>query len=107
MHYNELDARHIVRQIFQGVAYLHAHDIIHRDLKPENILLRDAGEPSDVRARRCAPYDHAHTGRAQIVISDFGLSRFIPDEGLLMTACGSPQYVAPVGGTCRTCPAPR
>ncbi len=41
------------------------HDIIHRDLKPENILLRDKSDPSG------------------IVISDFGLSRFIPDEGLL------------------------
>lgn len=77
VHYNELDARHIMKQILQGVAYLHEHDIIHRDLKPENILLRDKTDPSDV------------------VISDFGLSRFIPDEGLLMTACGSPQYVSP------------
>ncbi|CDR98866.1 hypothetical protein [Sporisorium scitamineum] len=77
VHYNELDARHIMKQILEGVAYLHEHDIIHRDLKPENILLRDKSDPSD------------------IVISDFGLSRFIPDEGLLMTACGSPQYVSP------------
>lgn len=77
VHYNELDARHIMKQILDGVAYLHDHDIIHRDLKPENILLRDKSDPSD------------------IVISDFGLSRFIPDEGLLMTACGSPQYVSP------------
>ncbi|CAO1630041.1 unnamed protein product [Jaminaea pallidilutea] len=77
VHYNELDARHIIKQVFQGVAYLHDHDVIHRDLKPENILLRDKSDPSD------------------IVISDFGLSRFIPEEGLLMTACGSPQYVSP------------
>ncbi|SPO31493.1 related to calmodulin-dependent protein kinase [Ustilago trichophora] len=77
VHYNELDARHIMKQILDGVAYLHDHDIIHRDLKPENILLRDKSDPSD------------------IVISDFGLSRFIPEEGLLMTACGSPQYVSP------------
>lgn len=78
VHYDELDARHITRQIFEGIAYLHEHDIIHRDLKPENILLRDKAEPSHV------------------VISDFGLSKFIPEDGhLLMTACGSPQYVAP------------
>lgn len=77
VHYNELDARHIMKQVLEGVAYLHEHDIIHRDLKPENILLRDKTDPSD------------------IVISDFGLSRFIPEEGLLMTACGSPQYVSP------------
>ncbi|KAN0062324.1 hypothetical protein ACQY0O_005206 [Thecaphora frezii] len=77
VHYCELDARHIVRQIVEGVDYLHDHDIIHRDLKPENILLRNSADPSD------------------IAISDFGLSRFIPEQGLLMTACGSPQYVSP------------
>jgi serine/threonine protein kinase/acetyl esterase/lipase len=78
VHYNELDARHITRQMFEGIDYLHDHDIIHRDLKPENILLRGKSEPSE------------------IVISDFGLSRFIPEDGhMLMTACGSPQYVAP------------
>ncbi|PWN34652.1 Pkinase-domain-containing protein [Meira miltonrushii] len=78
VHYNELDARHITRQMFEGIDYLHDHEIIHRDLKPENILLREKSEPS------------------QIVISDFGLSRFIPEDGhMLMTACGSPQYVAP------------
>ncbi len=77
VHYNELDARHLMRQILSGVAYLHDSGIIHRDLKPENILLRNADEPSE------------------IVISDFGLSRFMPSDTLLMTACGSPQYVSP------------
>ncbi|KDN52592.1 Pkinase-domain-containing protein [Tilletiaria anomala UBC 951] len=77
VHFNELDARHVVKQIFSGVEYLHKIGIIHRDLKPENILLKDKADPSD------------------IVISDFGLSRFIPADGLLMTACGSPQYVSP------------
>lgn len=77
VHYAELDARHIARQLFDAVAYLHNHGIIHRDIKPENILLRTRHEPSD------------------IAISDFGLSRFIPGDGLLLTACGSPQYVAP------------
>lgn len=76
--YNELDARHITRQIFEAIAYLHDHDVIHRDLKPENILLRNKDEPSE------------------IVISDFGLSKLMSEDGhLLMTACGSPQYVAP------------
>lgn len=77
VHYAELDARHIAYQMFAAISYLHDHGIIHRDIKPENILLRSTKEPSN------------------IAISDFGLSRFIPGDGLLLTACGSPQYVAP------------
>lgn len=118
VHFNELDARHIMRQVFEGVEYLHQHDIIHRDLKPENILLRDKdGEEvsfsilDSMYALQCStlrfafhrfvsslPYPLPYLSliiTRQIVISDFGLSKFIPDDGLLMTACGSPQYVSP------------
>lgn len=77
VHYDEYDARIVMRQVLEGVAYLHDNGIIHRDLKPENILLKDRKDPG------------------QIVISDFGLAKLMPDEGLLFTACGSPQYVAP------------
>lgn len=31
-------AKVIIRQIVQGIDYLHENHIIHRDLKPENIL---------------------------------------------------------------------
>lgn len=30
-----------MRQIFEGVSYIHSRRIVHRDLKPENILLDD------------------------------------------------------------------
>ena len=36
--YNELN---IMRQITNGLAFLHSHNIIHRDLKPMNILYQD------------------------------------------------------------------
>ncbi|KAG0458785.1 hypothetical protein HPP92_021913 [Vanilla planifolia] len=51
--------------------------VYHRDLKPENLLLDSYGA---------------------LKVSDFGLSAFahqIRDDGLLHTACGTPNYVAP------------
>jgi calcium/calmodulin-dependent protein kinase I len=49
----------------------------HRDLKPEN-LLYSSPDPD-----------------ATIKISDFGLAKVISTNDLMMTACGTPSYVAP------------
>lgn len=74
--YSEDDARILVKQILQGVAYLHSQGIAHRDLKPENLLLKTKDSDFDVK------------------IADFGLSSFV-DSQKMMTACGTPAYVAP------------
>lgn len=76
--FTEADAQRVMCQLLKGVAYLHDCNIVHRDLKPENILVLDC---DDIFKR--------------MVISDFGLARIMPQEGLLLTSCGSPQYVAP------------
>ena len=31
--------KHVMRQILEGVEYLHSNKVLHRDLKPENVLL--------------------------------------------------------------------
>ncbi|KAF9349737.1 hypothetical protein BGX34_001630 [Mortierella sp. NVP85] len=74
--FNESEARHIFRQVFQGVKYLHDRGIVHRDLKPENILVMDK-EAMTVK------------------ISDFGLAKMIGEQVLMNTICGTPSYVAP------------
>ena len=60
----------------QAVDYMHDQGIVHRDLKPENLLYESPDEDSNIK------------------VSDFGLSKVI-DSGMMMTACGTPGYVAP------------
>jgi len=75
--YSEADAATVVRQIVSAVQYLHGIGIVHRDLKPENLLLRKVG-------------DHL-----SVSITDFGLSKIVGQQTMMMTACGTPSYVAP------------
>jgi serine/threonine protein kinase len=70
----ESAARSVVRQIVEGLAYLHSLDVAHRDLKPENILI---GENSRIK------------------IADFGFSRESAGGSLFRTQCGSPLFAAP------------
>ncbi|CAO3593436.1 unnamed protein product [Absidia cylindrospora] len=75
--FTEKDASRLISQVLQGVAYLHNHDIIHRDLKPENLLFQTPHENSN------------------LMITDFGLSKILKNhDDILVTACGTPGYVA-------------
>jgi len=76
--YSEIEARDIVRQLVEGVDYLHNQGIAHRDLKPENLL--------------CSEMDD---GKMVIKIADFGLSKAFSGESALETSCGTPDYAAP------------
>ncbi|KAG1140180.1 hypothetical protein G6F37_010448 [Rhizopus arrhizus] len=76
--YTEAMAADLVRQMLEGLAYLHSQDIVHRDIKPENLLFKTPEEDSE------------------LLITDFGLSKLLKDHNqVLTTACGTPGYVAP------------
>ncbi|KAK9082450.1 hypothetical protein Syun_031374 [Stephania yunnanensis] len=73
----EEEARRYFHQLINAVDYCHSRGVYHRDLKPENLLLDSSGV---------------------LKVSDFGLSAFsqqVRGDGLLHTACGTPNYVAP------------
>lgn len=72
-------AREIIRQLLDGVEYLHSQGVIHRDIKPHNIFCTFDG---------------------LIKIGDFGIShskRFESELNLTQTGAivGTPRYMAP------------
>ncbi|KAJ1368482.1 hypothetical protein KIN20_029617 [Parelaphostrongylus tenuis] len=71
---SEKKARRLMRQLFDGVAFMHSRNIVHRDLKLENILCID-----DER----------------IVISDFGFATYLKKGETLRELCGTPGYLSP------------
>ncbi|CAI2349832.1 unnamed protein product [Caenorhabditis sp. 36 PRJEB53466] len=71
---SEKKARRLMKQLFDGVEYMHSRNIVHRDLKLENILCID---------------------EERIVISDFGFATRLETGKKLRDLCGTPGYLAP------------
>ncbi|XP_042332146.1 serine/threonine-protein kinase 17A isoform X2 [Sceloporus undulatus] len=75
--FKEKDVRRLMRQILEGVSFLHQNNVVHLDLKPQNILLSSESPLGDIR------------------IVDFGLSRVMRNSEELREIMGTPEYVAP------------
>ncbi|KAM5124878.1 striated muscle preferentially expressed protein kinase-like, partial [Mantella aurantiaca] len=73
---HESEIRSFVRQILEGLDYLHHKKILHLDIKPENILMADMS--SD-----------------QIRICDFGNAQELSDGEPQYCKYGTPEFVAP------------
>uniref|UniRef100_A0A670HZJ5 Myosin light chain kinase, smooth muscle n=1 Tax=Podarcis muralis TaxID=64176 RepID=A0A670HZJ5_PODMU len=65
-----------MKQISEGVQYIHKQGIVHLDLKPENIMCVNK------------------TG-TRIKLIDFGLARRLESAGSLKVLFGTPEFVAP------------
>lgn len=68
-----------MKQVLSSMALLHSdeHRIVHRDIKPENLLLR-----------------RADGNLSEVVLVDFGLSRFFEPGQRLTTIVGTVYYTA-------------
>lgn len=75
--YTEDDAKAVMIQILNVVAFCHLQGVVHRDLKPENFLFTTKDENSVLKA------------------IDFGLSDFVRPDERLNDIVGSAYYVAP------------
>ena len=75
--FTEATAQKIMYDLLSVVHYLHLRGIVHNDLKPENIMMASA-ETED-----------------EIIIADFGLSKFAMEEERFTMAQGTLAYVSP------------
>ncbi|CAM9447180.1 unnamed protein product, partial [Hapterophycus canaliculatus] len=72
---NDTDVWYIMRQIVQGLSFLHLQNIIHGDIKPQNLLVG-----SDNVAK----------------IADFGISKFVQGSNQrLQEQAGTPTFMSP------------
>ncbi|XP_014299270.1 serine/threonine-protein kinase 17B [Microplitis demolitor] len=67
----------LLRQILEGIAFLHSLNVAHLDIKPQNLVL--TGEFPDCDVKLC----------------DFGISRYISQGADIREILGTPDYVAP------------
>uniref|UniRef100_A0A673TSA2 Death-associated protein kinase 1 n=1 Tax=Suricata suricatta TaxID=37032 RepID=A0A673TSA2_SURSU len=74
----EEEATEFLKQILNGVYYLHSLQIAHFDLKPENIMLLDR-----------------NVSKPRIKIIDFGLAHKIDFGNEFKNIFGTPEFVAP------------
>ncbi|KPP66135.1 serine/threonine-protein kinase 17A-like, partial [Scleropages formosus] len=75
--FKQEDVKRLMRQILEGVSFLHKNSVVHLDLKPQNILLTSNSPLGDIK------------------IVDFGLSRMMSSKQELREIMGTPEYVAP------------
>ncbi|CAI5702446.1 unnamed protein product [Peronospora effusa] len=77
-YYNEREARDLVKLLLEAIKYCHDANIVHRDLKPENLLLTSKDDDASIK------------------LADFGFAKKVEFDTVgLVTACGTPGYVAP------------
>lgn len=81
--FKEADIVQFMRELLDGMMYLHEEGIVHRDMKPENVLCTSRKPP------------------LQVKIADFGLSAMTSvanmraSNMMMSTMIGTPEFIAP------------
>jgi serine/threonine-protein kinase ULK/ATG1 len=68
-------AQCFLKQLSDGLMFLHEKNVIHRDLKPANVLLSESSE------------------FAVLKLADFGFAKHLSEASLAQTQCGTPLYM--------------
>ena len=73
----------LIRPVAEALDYVHRNGLLHRDVKPSNIII---------------------TKEERVILTDFGIAKWMEDEGDLYTltgtgiGIGTPEYMAPEQG---------
>lgn len=78
---SEQNAKQVIRQLLEALAFCHEKKIAHCDVKPENIVLSE-------------PWDK-QKDFPNIKLIDFGLAQYFPQHGYFTNTQGSLDYMAP------------
>ena len=84
--FSEEVVQYLMRQIVNGLSYLHGKHILHRDIKLDNILVKFDSE--EERQKR-------NMLKAKVKIIDFGFARYLDPKELAFSTLGSPINMDP------------
>jgi calcium-dependent protein kinase len=97
--YADREAAEVMRQMLRVLKHLHARSVVHRDIKLENFLYH--GKDPHEQMARFLDEDKENNGQnvqaeaPQLKLIDFGFARLWDPSTLMMTSCGSAEYVSP------------
>jgi len=102
--YSESDGAFLIKQILDGIAFMHSKNLVHRDLKVRytnrlickiifnalfaHLTLGFTMQPENLLC--ASPADDL----SDVKLSDFGLAKEVPPGTTLSGRYGSPQYMA-------------
>ena len=96
---NEFFIQKILRQLVNGLEYMHNNHTVHRDIKLENILLNFNKFPNTVKKdeqpKKVEYSEVSLNDSFTIKIADLGYARELEGAGMASTICGTPITMAP------------
>lgn len=97
--YSDREAAEVSRQMLRVLCHLHARSIVHRDLKLENFLYQSKNPHEQMKKYLSEVSENdgknVHAEAPQLKLIDFGFARYWDPSTLMLTSCGSAEYVSP------------